>query len=652
MMNRASLVSAAIAALVAVGCGQTVTVEISPQTATVVAGKTQKFTATVKNASNAEVTWSVKEQNGGTIDVSGEYTAPATAGDYTVVATSKHDPTVSASAAVKVTASTSLVQITVSPTAAIIGVNTTQQFTAAVTGTTNTGVNWSVKESGGGTISSNGLYTAPGTPGTYTVVATSQADTTRSAEARLTVDASGIAISISPTTATITTEQSQLFSATVQGTTNNRVKWSIEEANGGTINSLGLYSPPATPGTYHVIATSQADATKQAVATVTVTFPAPTVAVTPDRVGVQVGKTQQFTATVTGLSDTSVTWSVREMDCGTVDPSGLYTAPATVPGSVCNVDAVSVEDGKTTGSAVVTVKPEGTITLAPATATVLPGASRSFTATLTDLTPDTVTWSVVEANGGAVTPDSSTQTATYTAPNAAGTFTVMATSDADPTKFATATVTVPKVTVLPGAPTIYTGDQLKFVATVAGGGSVNWSVDAAAGTISSTGLFIAGNAPGTYTVRAELASDSTQFGTTSVTVAQKPAQEISGTVSYMGTKTGRIHVLALRVVNQQYQISASTSVLLPAGASSVPFTIRGAPMGINHVLYSWMDTDQSGGLNSPRRAVRGPLHSSAGRNDQRCGGTRGPDARRHVGPTVGRRLERRRRRGRRLWSRE
>jgi hypothetical protein len=67
--------------------------------------------------------------------------------------------------------------------------STGNQFTAAVTGTSNTGVTWSVKEgSTGGSITSSGVYTAPSVAGTYHVVATSNADPTQSAIALVIVN--------------------------------------------------------------------------------------------------------------------------------------------------------------------------------------------------------------------------------------------------------------------------------------------------------------------------------------------------------------------------------------------------------------------------------------------------------------------------------
>jgi hypothetical protein len=73
----------------------------------------------------------------------------------------------------------------------------------------------------------------------------------------------------------MTTSGSTTFTATVTCTTNTNVTWSVVEANGGSITSSGVYTAPATAGTYHVKATSAADMTKSATATVTVNAATP-----------------------------------------------------------------------------------------------------------------------------------------------------------------------------------------------------------------------------------------------------------------------------------------------------------------------------------------------------------------------------------------
>jgi hypothetical protein len=63
----------------------------------------------------------------------------------------------------------------------------TRTFTATVRGSTNKSVYWSVKEPIGGSITQDGVYTAPETPGIYTVMATSRADVRAFATARVRV---------------------------------------------------------------------------------------------------------------------------------------------------------------------------------------------------------------------------------------------------------------------------------------------------------------------------------------------------------------------------------------------------------------------------------------------------------------------------------
>ncbi|MBS2021171.1 MAG: Ig-like domain-containing protein, partial [Deltaproteobacteria bacterium] len=216
--------------------------------------------------------WSVEEGlPGGTISASGLYTAPGTAGTYHVLAASHANPNRGAVVAITVTAA-QVVSISVSPQTIQLDTSATQQFTANVTGASNTGVTWAITESGGGTVTSGGLYTAPAAGGVYHLVVTSAADTSKTATATITVVAQTVVgISVSPTAPSVAVSATQQFTATVTGTSNTDVTWSITQgAAGGTITSGGLYTAPATTGTYNVVATSAADTSKSASATVTV----------------------------------------------------------------------------------------------------------------------------------------------------------------------------------------------------------------------------------------------------------------------------------------------------------------------------------------------------------------------------------------------
>ncbi|WP_224247838.1 Ig-like domain-containing protein [Hyalangium gracile] len=340
-------------------------ISVSPRAVNLGFGQQQRFTATVLGFENTAVTWSLFEgASAGTIDADGLYTAPSVAGTYHVVAVSQVDPSRSSSATVNVRATEQPVAVSLSPAAARLTVSTSQQFTATVTGTANTAVSWSVTEAGGGTVSASGLYTAPSTPGTYHVVATSASDPTKSATATVTVEPvqTIIVVSVSPSTANLLTGETRTFTATVTGTTNTAVSWSVTEAGGGTVSASGLYTAPSTPGTYHVVATSAADPTKSATATVTVTA-AITVTVSPTTATLVIGEPQQFTATVGNTSNNAVTWTIQEGAAGgSVDASGLYTAPVT-PGTY-HVVATSEADPTKSATATVTVTPFPTAGLA------------------------------------------------------------------------------------------------------------------------------------------------------------------------------------------------------------------------------------------------------------------------------------------------
>ena len=83
--------------------------------------------------------------------------------------------------------SSSVVKVSVSPASANLVSNQKQQFTATVSGTSNTGVKWSATA---GSVDANGLYTAPAVSAQTNLVvkATSSADLSKSASAAVTVD--------------------------------------------------------------------------------------------------------------------------------------------------------------------------------------------------------------------------------------------------------------------------------------------------------------------------------------------------------------------------------------------------------------------------------------------------------------------------------
>jgi len=149
------------------------------------------------------------------------------------------------------------VSVAVAPPTASVGVGKTQQFTATVTGTSNTAVTWNViGGSSNGTVTNSGLYTAPApmpNPPQVSVTATSQADATKSASAIATVTTTTAAsgsVSVSPSTATVANFGTQQFTASVDGSPSSAVTWQVNGVAGGSpafgfISTTGLYVAPS-----------------------------------------------------------------------------------------------------------------------------------------------------------------------------------------------------------------------------------------------------------------------------------------------------------------------------------------------------------------------------------------------------------------------
>ena len=108
-------------------------------------------------------------------------------GSHTLTAVARDAAGNSTTSAAVVVNVNNVVAVTISPTSASAPVNGTQQFTATVTGSTNTAVSWSV--TGDGTLSASGLFTAGAVSGSATVTATAAADPTKLASASVTVTA-------------------------------------------------------------------------------------------------------------------------------------------------------------------------------------------------------------------------------------------------------------------------------------------------------------------------------------------------------------------------------------------------------------------------------------------------------------------------------
>ena len=84
-----------------------------------------------------------------------------------------------------------------------------------------------------------------------------------------------VLVRIQPSEVTVHVRESTQFSATVVNAYPG-VQWSVEEKNGGTVDSNGFYTAPRRIGVFHVIAASEADPRARTSATITVVVEADT----------------------------------------------------------------------------------------------------------------------------------------------------------------------------------------------------------------------------------------------------------------------------------------------------------------------------------------------------------------------------------------
>jgi hypothetical protein len=181
--------------------------------------------------------------------------------------------------------------VAVAPTTASVATSTTKSFTATVSNDSAAkGVTWAAScatASGCGSLSATSsasgtavTYTAPSavpSPATVTLTATSVADGTKSASATITITAatpSNVSVTISPAVMGLAVNQSLALTAAVANDVGGAgVTWT---ASSGTFSAqaagTATYVAPSSPGGgITITATSKADSTKSATATIAVT---------------------------------------------------------------------------------------------------------------------------------------------------------------------------------------------------------------------------------------------------------------------------------------------------------------------------------------------------------------------------------------------
>src|SRR5712664_609082 len=413
-----------------------ITLNLSPNPASVELGATQAFQATLTSSGHPNTTmrWSLSgpacASGCGTVDASGHYTAPQilpSPASTTLTAQSVADPSKQISAAVAITSSFSL-QLSAPSSVPAGGTATTIATLTPVPGSNpSTALSWALSGPGcsgsscgtltvvttqspsGSPVSNSATYAAPGmapSPNTVTVTVTPQADPSKKAQATLAIQA-GVNVSVSPSTATLAANHRVTLNAQVNGTSNTGVIWSVNGIAGGntafgqicvvasnpcqtvtsaTAPQVEYLAPGAVPSPNPASATavSAADSTKSASAQITVINHV-LVSVQPGSVTLAPLAVQGFTASVLGTSNQNVVWQVQGAACsnagicGTINANGTYTAPSAAPApNAIQVVAISSDDTAQSGIANVTISTGANI-LALHPSSVYAGAAQGFT---------------------------------------------------------------------------------------------------------------------------------------------------------------------------------------------------------------------------------------------------------------------------------
>ena len=361
------------------------------------------------------------------------------------------------------------VNVLVSPDSVALDPGQTQQFQAhgrtAAGDTVPVNVNWSASL---GTVTQSGLYTADTSASVAVVTATLSAEqltgTAKVMKRRM------LQIVLIPSGMTLPVGGVQQFSVYGRNNIGDSVAVSVSyAATGGTITQGGVYTAPSVPGALQVIAKQKGGSLADTAPVVVTNVPVASVSVSPATASVLVGGTVQLTATPKDsagnpLTGRSITWASSNPVAATVNGSGLVTGAA-----VGTATITATSEGKSgTATVAVSLVPVASVTVSPATASILVGGTVQLTATPKDsagnpLSGRSITWTSGDPMAGTVNGNG------LVTGVAAGAATITATSEQ---KSAAATVAITTSTsCISSATMLCPSDNIQAKVTAAGAGA-------------------------------------------------------------------------------------------------------------------------------------------------------------------------------------
>ena len=319
-----------------------VSVQVNPPTTSLYASQPQQFTASVTGSTNTAVTWSYNPQVG-TLTAGGLYTAPtsiSTAQAVTVTATSQADTTKSASATVNL--------LPPQPAFSPIFIHS-----GGAAYSDSLGNSWSADADfvGGNPASTTNTILNTPDPKLY------QTERYGNSTYTFTVPAGNYAVVLKFAEIYWTAAGKRIFNVSINGT-QVLTNFDIVAAAGAAFTAIDKTFPVTVTGNAMTIQfiTGSADLPKISAIEVSAASGV-SVQVNPPTTSLYASQPQQFTASVTGSTNTAVTWSYNPQ-VGTLTAGGLYTAPTSInTAQTVTVTATSQADTTKSASATVNLLP-------------------------------------------------------------------------------------------------------------------------------------------------------------------------------------------------------------------------------------------------------------------------------------------------------
>ena len=510
---------------------------VSPLTATIAKGLTEKYAATGTYSDGSTspltsgVTWTSSNTNTATIDSTGFATVKAASGTSNITAT--YNDITSATPAVLTATSAALESVSVSPLSATIAKGLTEQYAATGTysdGSTSrltSGVTWKSSDATVASLGGAGLATVNAASGTTDITATYEGVTSVTPAVLTATAATLKSVSISPLSATIAKGLTEQYTATgtySDGSTSiltSQVTWKSSDTSVASIDNTGLATVAAASGSTKIAATYK-DITSATPGVLTASAAIlQSISVSPTSATVGKGLTEQYSAVGT-YSDGStssltsgVTWKSSDTSVASIDSTGLATSEAVSGTSVITANYNGVTS---TTDAVFTATTAAleSVSVSPLTAAVTQGSTEQYSATGTysdgstsPLTSD-VTWTSSSPSVASID-DTGLATVAASSGRTDITATYRGVTSTTPGLLTANAATLQSVTVTPATATVGKGLTKQYTAigtysnqtTVPLTSGVTWkSSNTSVATIDSNGLATSDATSGTSDITA------------------------------------------------------------------------------------------------------------------------------------------------------